>query len=207
MTALLYRCSPLSAWILPKQCDTNKKIADKASKAEPGSDVAIAGLVIRDTCPACPGVVVLSSRDRIEPREAEAGPKGGRRKARRRQYTKKYELNKGSKERCHKAKEVKMASEFWKAKTLQRPLVRDVLEGMKVDLVEFERRYNDVCEDGKRGFRGKPPTEEEIALVESFQKNGDVQALRKALGCGANRTSNIVTRVVAWQAQKRGKAA
>ena len=204
-TPLLYRCSPLSAWISPKQCETNTKLAAKAIKAGPGTDARMAGIRYGGTCPGCPGVVVLSSRDRIKPRKVEAGDKGSGRKARGRQYKKKYELNKGSKERCRKTKETNVDGKIFISKTLSAAGVERALRAMGVSVDDFKEAYH---KNGGRRSRYAAPTREEVAAVEAFQETGDLAALRKMLGgCGQNKAYATVARVVAHQARARKEKA
>lgn len=60
---ILFRCPPLSAWMLTRQCDTNrgKVAAAKLTKANTISAESIAALSL-EACRRCPGVEALARK-------------------------------------------------------------------------------------------------------------------------------------------------
>ena len=69
---------------------------------------------------------------------------------------------------------------------------------MHVDFAEFRSRYQ--AEPGRRGPGPRPPTKEQIAAVDAYRKNGDFEALKKALGTKHSQVAHaIIGRVISFE--------
>jgi hypothetical protein len=88
--------------------------------------------------------------------------------------------------------------EFW-SKVLSASKVRRVLRKRGFDPEAFRRDYE---ADTSRGSRGpKRPSNTEMEAVEAFQKTGDFDALKRALGTTSAAAANsALRRVVQFQA-------
>ena len=84
-------------------------------------------------------------------------------------------------------------------KMLSENKVLRVLNTMEVDVEAFKEAYEG---DTTRAGGLRPPTPEQIAAVEQFQKTGDLQALKLALETASSQSAfGAVARVVAFKAK------
>lgn len=200
-TPLQYRCDPLSAWISVAQCKRNAKLGVKAKTAKAGTDAAIAGLRIKDTCPECPGVVVIASRDRIEPRRATTTQKpagGGEAQAagcRLRGVRQRRKITLSSNREVRRKA---VGDDLFNQKALRSANVKRALRVMGISLTTFAEEY---AKNSNRRNIAALPSAAEIAAVEAFQKTGDIATLRKKLKCSPSKAYATVTGVTAHQAR------
>ena len=94
---------------------------------------------------------------------------------------------------AHKRSGRKTPEEFW-SKVLAAPKVKRILEKRGFDPEAFRRDYE---ADTSRGPRApKRPSKQQMDAVEAFQKSGDFEALKDALGTQSAAVANSALRRV-----------
>ena len=93
----------------------------------------------------------------------------------------------------------KSAEEFW-SKVLSAPKVKRILERQGVSPEIFRREYE--ADTSRSARRPRVPSRQQIDAVEVFQRSGDFEHLKQALGTRSSAVANsALRRVLQYKAQ------
>lgn len=96
-------------------------------------------------------------------------------------------------------KGAKSADEFW-SKVLSAPKVKRILERQGISPEGFRREYE--ADTSRSARRPRIPTRQQIDAVEAFQRSGDFEHLKQALGTRSSAVANsALRRVLQYKAQ------
>ncbi len=93
----------------------------------------------------------------------------------------------------------KSSDEFW-SKVLSAPKVKRILERQGMSPEGFRREYE--ADNSRRARKPRAPSRQQIDAVEAFQRSGDFERLKQALGTQRSAVANsALRRVLQYKAQ------